>query len=65
MAMYDEELGDAVGLSPVHVNRSLKALEDDLLIERGRGMVRFNSWLSLRDVCGFNSRYLHLQPEVT
>ncbi|MGB3710833.1 MAG: Crp/Fnr family transcriptional regulator [Erythrobacter sp.] len=60
LPMTQEDLGDSVGLSPVHVNRSLKALEEDNYVRRGRGTIRFDSWKAMRDLAGFNDRYLHL-----
>ena len=52
-------LADATGLTPVHVNRVLQALQREGLIERDRRMIRFPSWERMRDVADFNPRYLH------
>lgn len=58
--MTQEQLADATGLTPVHVNRSLKALEAEGLIAREKRLVRIPDWERLRDVAGFNELYLHL-----
>lgn len=60
LPMTQEQLADVVGLTPVHVNRTLKALEAGGLIKRNRRQVSFPDWQALRDVGDFNQRYLHL-----
>ena len=58
--MTQEQLADATGLTPVHVNRSLKSLQaDGLLIRNGRA-ITIPDWERLRDESGFNELYLHL-----
>ena len=59
LPITQEQLADATGLTPVHVNRVLQALQRDGLIERDRRMIRFPSWERMRDVGDFNPRYLH------
>ena len=59
LPMTQEQLADATGLTAVHVNRVLQALQREELIERDRRMIRFPSWDRLRDVADFNPRYLH------
>jgi DNA-binding Lrp family transcriptional regulator len=58
--MTQEHLADATGLTPVHVNRTLKALEAEGLIKRERRYVHIPDWEGLRDMSGFNELYLHL-----
>lgn len=60
LPMTQGDLADAVGLSPVHVNRSLKTLEAESFIRRGRGAIHCDNWKGMRELCGFNARYLHL-----
>jgi CRP-like cAMP-binding protein len=60
LPMTQEQLADATGLTPVHVNRSLKVLEGDGLIVRDRRFVGIPDWERLRDVAGFSELYLHL-----
>ena len=63
LPMTQEQLGDATGLTSVHVNRTLKSLEADRLIERVRPRsVIIGEWKRLADTGDFDSRYLHL-PE--
>jgi CRP-like cAMP-binding protein len=60
LPITQEQLADAVGLTPVHVNRTLKALEATGLITRSKRVITFPSWQRMRDVGDFNQRYLHL-----
>lgn len=61
--MTQEQLADALGLTPVHVNRTLKALESGGLISRDKRRVSFPDWERMREMADFNQRYLHLQPQ--
>jgi CRP-like cAMP-binding protein len=63
LPMTQEQLADALGLTPVHVNRVLKALEAEGLISRHRRAVTFPDWEKMRQVADFNQRYLHLEPQ--
>jgi CRP-like cAMP-binding protein len=58
--LTQEQLGDATGLTPVHINRTLKALEKDGLIFRKRRLIQIPNWQRLRDIAGFSETYLHL-----
>jgi CRP-like cAMP-binding protein len=60
LPMTQEQLADATGLTPVHVNRSLKALEAEGLIVREKRHIKIPDWGRLRDISGFNELYLHL-----
>lgn len=63
LPMTQEQLGDALGLTSVHVNRTLKSLEADGLITRNKRHVGFPRWDALRDEADFNGRYLHLERQ--
>jgi len=60
LPMTQEQIADATGLTPVHVNRVLMALARDGLIERNKRHVRIPEWERLRRVAGFSEVYLHL-----
>lgn len=62
LPMTQEQLADATGLTPVHVNRTLRALDEDGLIVRDRRSVTVDSWKRLAEAGDFQSAYLHL-PE--
>jgi CRP-like cAMP-binding protein len=59
LPMTQEQLADAVGLTSVHVNRVLRQLEGEGLIDRNRRAITISDWAQLRDVGDFNERYLH------
>ncbi len=63
LPMTQEQLADALGLTSVHVNRTLKSLEAEGLIVRSKRSVSFPDWKRLRRVGDFNQRYLHLEPQ--
>jgi CRP-like cAMP-binding protein len=65
LPMTQEQLADALGLTPVHVNRTLKALDKDGLITRNKRMVSFPDWRRMREAGDFNQRYLHLEPQLS
>lgn len=62
LPMTQEQLADTTGLTAVHVNRTLKALEAKGLIERSsRRTVMIGDWNKLAEVGDFDSNYLHLR----
>jgi CRP-like cAMP-binding protein len=64
LPMTQGELADASGLTDVHINRCLKALEADGLIDRlaPRSIV-IGDWKKLADIGDFESTYLHLRED--
>jgi CRP-like cAMP-binding protein len=60
LPLTQEELGDALGLSTVHVNRVLQALRADGLIALQSGKLTINDWESLQEAGEFKPNYLHL-----
>ncbi len=60
LPMTQEQLGDAVGLTSVHVNRTLKALTDDGIIQRDKRFIGYQDWERLRAEAEFSAIYLHL-----
>jgi CRP-like cAMP-binding protein len=59
LPMTQEQLADAVGLTSVHVNRVLKQLGEEGLIERDRRSIVIVDWKRMREAGDFNERYLH------
>lgn len=60
LPISQEQLADAVALTPVHVNRSLMKLEADGLINRSKRMISIADWTKLVNAADFEPRYLHL-----
>jgi CRP-like cAMP-binding protein len=63
MPLTQAELGDALGLSTVHVNRTLQELRGDGLITLRNGSVTVLDWDRLREAGEFDPTYLHLRKE--
>ncbi|MEA3040549.1 MAG: hypothetical protein QOC65_38 [Sphingomonadales bacterium] len=61
LPMTQEQIADATGLTPVHVNRVLKELGRQQLIDREKRAVKIVDWERLRHVGDFSSRYLHFE----
>lgn len=63
LPMTQDQLADTVGLTPVHVNRSLRGLEAENLITRNRStrMVSILDWAKLVSAGDFDDTYLHLR----
>lgn len=59
LPLTQEQLADAVGLTPVHVNRVLRAFDEEGLIERDRRSITIVDWDRMREVGDFHERYLH------
>jgi len=60
LPMTQAELADALGLTPVHLNRVIRSLEVDGLLNRSKRDITFPDWERMRDIADFNDRYLHL-----
>jgi CRP-like cAMP-binding protein len=61
MPMTQEQIADCTGLTPVHVNRVLKELGRQGLIDRDKRSVSIVDWNRLQQIGDFNTRYLHLE----
>jgi len=63
LPITQSDLADAMGLSLVHVNKSLRRLREDGLITFRANEVCVHDWERLRSVGGFDPAYLQLRPE--
>jgi CRP-like cAMP-binding protein len=59
LPLTQEELADALGLTPVHVNRVLQRLRGEGLITLEDRMLTLEDPKGLRDAAGFDPSYLH------
>jgi CRP-like cAMP-binding protein len=64
LPMTQEQLADATGLTPVHVNRVLKTLDEMGLVQKLKGSVQIHDFAGLADIGDFRPTYLHLPPSV-
>lgn len=60
LALTQEQIADAVGLTSVHVNRSLRALREEGLVNLSRREAIVLNWHRLSALAEFDPAYLHL-----
>ena len=63
LPLTQQDLGDAVGLTKTHVNRSLKALENTGLLEREGKLIRITDVAALAAMVGFKDRHSHVATD--
>lgn len=63
LPMTQEQLGDALALTPVHTNRVLMGLGRDGLITRTNRAVRVDDWPGLQRAGDFDPSYLHINGD--
>ena len=64
MPITQAELGDATGLSTVHVNRTLQELRGNGLISTAKGgRVVIEDWDRLQEAGEFDPTYLHIKKQ--
>ena len=61
LPLTQEEVADALGLTPVHVNRTLQRLRTQGLISLRRNALTILDYRRLQEASGFNPNYLHLE----
>jgi CRP-like cAMP-binding protein len=61
MPITQTELADSLGLSTVHVNRTLQQLRGSGIISTSRGKVVIRNWNKLQEAGEFDPTYLHLK----
>lgn len=61
LPMTQDQLADAVALTSVHVNRTLRNLERDGVISRSKRSLTIADWAKLALAGDFDSEYLHLE----
>jgi CRP-like cAMP-binding protein len=60
LPMSQAQLGDALGLTAVHVNRTIKGLIKDGLVTQDHRIIAFPAWDILKIEADFDSGYLQL-----
>ena len=64
LPITQSEFGDTLGLSAVHINRSLQVLRKDGLITLRHGRLTIMDVEQLKEFAGFTPNYLHLNTYV-
>lgn len=62
MPLTQEEIGDALGITSVHVNRVIRQLREDGIVELHRGRATVLDENKFRELADFDNRYLHQSP---
>jgi CRP-like cAMP-binding protein len=62
MPLTQEEIGEALGITAVHVNRVIRQLREDGIVELQRGRVTVLNEGKFREFADFDDRYLHQSP---
>lgn len=60
LPLTQEEIADALGLTPVHVNRVLQRMRSEELISLKGGQLTIHDYRRLQKVSGFSPNYLHV-----
>lgn len=60
LPLTQEEIADALGLTPVHVNRIVQRMRAAGTITLKRGLLTIEDYRALESSCGFNPNYLHI-----
>jgi len=60
LPMTQEDIADATGLTAVHVNRMLRELREEGVIEREGRQIRIADWPRMKRIADFSPAYLHI-----
>ncbi len=64
MPLTQEEIGEALGTTAVHVNRVIRQLREEGIVELQRGRVIVLDERKFRELADFDPRYLHQSPSL-
>ena len=64
MPLTQEQISEALGITPVHANRIIRQLRDDGIVDISRGRVTVLDEAKLADLAQFDDRYLHQDPSL-
>lgn len=63
LGMSQSQLADSLGMTSVHVNRTLRLLRDRGLLNYQRGEAQILDFEGLKALAGFDARYLYLDAD--
>jgi CRP-like cAMP-binding protein len=64
MPLTQEQISEALGITPVHANRIIRQLRDDGIVDINRGRVTVLNEAKLAELAQFDDRYLHQDPSL-
>lgn len=59
LPMTQQQIADATGMTTVHVNRTLRSLDQDHALSRSANQFRIHDWRRLCSIGDFDPAYLH------
>jgi CRP-like cAMP-binding protein len=62
MPLTQEQIGEALGITPVHANRIIRQLRDEGIVDISRGRVTVLDETKLEELGQFDDLYLHQDP---
>lgn len=62
LPLTQEQIADALGLTPVHVNRTMRELRTEGMITIWNRTITLPKVAQLREIGGFDPEYLHIDP---
>jgi CRP-like cAMP-binding protein len=62
MPLTQEQVGEALGITPVHANRVIRQLRDERIVDFNRGRVTVLDERKLEELGQFDDLYLHQDP---
>ena len=62
--LTQEQIADALGLTPVHVNRTMQQLRNEGIVATANRTMTLPDVEGLRQIGGFDPRYLHVNPPI-
>jgi CRP-like cAMP-binding protein len=60
LPMTQEQIADATGMTPIHVNRMLAALRTEGVISSVKRRVEIKDWAQMQRIAEFDPAYLHM-----
>ncbi|WP_447556334.1 Crp/Fnr family transcriptional regulator [Vreelandella sp. EE22] len=60
LPLTQQQIGEAMGITPVHTSRIVSKLRADGLISWEKKFLKINDWETIKEFCGFDATYLHL-----
>ena len=60
--LTQEQIADALGLTSVHVNRTMQQLRTESMVATANRTMTLPDVQGLRQIGGFDPRYLHIDP---
>ena len=64
MPLTQEQIGEALGITPVHANRVIRQLREERIVDISRGRAVVLDEAKLAELAQFDDRYLHQDPSL-